>query len=123
MRQEPLRVERRADADERLRRLGEIEAIAEIVGAAVAVVEARYAEILFGEMENAAELMLDVRDVTVPCVRRDDEQRHSEAQPHLIELLRRNVIVPAAPVVPGDEYRRAVPEWTRADRVDNRGHP
>src|SRR5215469_17976721 len=115
MRQEILRVERCTDADERLWRLREIEAIAQVVGSAVGIVETRHAEVLFGEMKNAAELVLDVRHVAVPRIGRDDEQRHAEAQTHLVELWRGNVIVPTAPIIPGDEDGRAAPKRARTD--------
>ena len=58
-----------------------------------------------------------------PRVRRDDDARYTEAEAYPIGLRRRNVVVPAAPVVPQNEDRRVVPVLALADAVDDRGDP
>src|SRR5207237_800642 len=63
------------------------------------------------------------RDVLRPCVRRDHDQRHAESVFVRIDDLRRNMIVPAAPIVPGDKNRGIRPVRTVADGIDDRCHP
>ena len=53
----------------------------------------------------------------------DYEERDTEAEAHAVDLRGRDVIVPAAPVVPGDEDGGGVPEWAGADGVDDGGDP
>src|SRR5258707_12073654 len=112
-----LRIERRGDCLKLQRSLIEVETIGEVIGRRVRVAERRQTEGVLSELQYAAEIMLRVRNVLRLDVGRDHDQRHPEtiyiaASPgraiHL-HLGRRNVVVPASPVVPGDENRGVVP--------------
>ena len=80
-------------------------------------------EEVLGEAQDARRLVLHVRDVALLGVRRDDEQRHAEAQAVVVFVRRRDVVVEAAPVVPLHEDRGRIPELALADGVDESGDP
>ena len=66
---------------ERARRLGIVERILQVVGGRIGRAEVFGAERFFGEMQNAAELVLHVRNVTrLHDVGRDEQQRNAEAR-------------------------------------------
>src|ERR1019366_3830023 len=75
--------------------------------------------------------MRSVRDMRRQGVGRDDDQRHTisiyvSATPLRAvgqDLRRRNMIVPASPVVPGDDDRGVGPVGTVADGIHNRSYP
>ena len=48
---------------------------------------------------------------------RDDDERNTKPEAHGVDLGRIDMVVPASPVVPGDEDRSRVPEGTGADGV------
>jgi len=56
---------RHRNRDVGARTLCEVEAVGEIVGARIACGKGRDAEVLFSEVEDAAELVLDVRNVNL----------------------------------------------------------
>src|SRR5580704_1691592 len=67
--------------------------------------------------------MLPVRHVMRFRVGRDYQQWYAEAKLVRIVLRRRDVIVPAPPIVPRDENYGALPIRAFSDRVDDRCHP
>ena len=85
--------------------------------------EQRQIERLLYEPLNAGELVLRVRNVVRLGVRRNDDARHAKTQAFEVELRRRRVVVPPAPLVPRDDDGRVVPVLTLANRVDDGGHP
>ena len=66
-------------------------------------------EDLFHVAQEAAGLVRHVGDVAALRVRPDDDDRHAEAEAHVVGLRRGNVVVEAAPVVPRDEDGGRVP--------------
>ena len=83
-------VERGRNRHERARRLGEVEAVLfGRVRARVGRGQARQAELVLDELQNAAVLVLNVRDVTLLGIWRDDQQRHADAEPVVIGHRRR----------------------------------
>ena len=80
-------------------------------------------ELILGELQDAAELVVHVRDVVLFRVRGDDQQRDAKPEPVVVEILRSHGVKPAARIVPEDEDRGRVPELRFADRVDQRRNP
>src|SRR5579863_298786 len=108
---------------EMARPLREVETVGKIVGALIGRAQRRQTECFFGEFQNAAEFVLYVRNVARFGVWRYDNQRHAKTQLERIVNLRRNMVVPATPIVPRDENRRIVPILTSPDRIDDRTNP
>ena len=81
----------------------EIEAIRQVVGARIRISERAEVKVGFDESQDAAEIVGDVRDVARLRIRRYHDQGHTKAE--LIGVVDgwSKVVVPAAPVVPGDE--------------------
>ena len=111
-------------------RLREDEAIGKVVSRGVGVTERRQIEGGLDELQDAAEIVSGVRYVRELRIGRYDNQRHAEAvdvsrsPAHaVIDDFGRDVIVPAAPIVPGDDDRGVGPIGAVADRVDDRRHP
>ena len=111
------------DFEEGLRGLVVVEAVGEVVGEDVSGAEGWEVEVFFDVGEEAAGLVGDVGDVAGFGVGGDDEEWDAEAEAHVVDLGGRDVIVPAAPVVPGDEDGGGVPEGAVADGVDYGGDP
>ena len=116
---------RRSDRLKLQRRLGEVKAIGEIVCRCIAITQRRQPIGLFNKFENATEIMVCVRDISRSRVGRDDDQRHAEAVYVTATPLcavrenlgGRNVIIPAAPIIPRDENRGVRPILAVADGV------
>src|SRR5580658_6005041 len=85
--------------------------------------EAAQAERILNELEDAPVLVLHVRDVAALRIWRDDEQRYAKAEPIVVDVARRHVVVPSAPLVPHDHDRGRVPKRTLTDRIDDAGNP
>src|SRR5713101_3081280 len=66
---------------------------------------------------------LRVVDQVVPSVRRYNNQRNPEPVANLVDLRRRDVVVPAAEVVPGEEDRGRAPILALHYLVDCRDDP
>ena len=79
--------------------------------------------VVLDEAEHARELPLLVADLPIDRVRADHEEGNAEAEPHPVDVRRRNVIVEPAVVVPRDEDRRVLPHLRPHDRVDDLGAP
>src|SRR3974390_2575227 len=105
-------VEGGVDGLKRQWRLIEIEAVGEIVGGlSIGVAERSESESSFDQIQDAAEIVVHVRNVLCLGVWRNDDQRHAKT----IDIARspagaivhdfgwRHVIVPAAPIVPRDD--------------------
>jgi hypothetical protein len=58
-----------------------------------------------------------VRDVASAGVRRDDQKRDAEAQTHLVDLGRIDVIVPATPIIPSNDDCGVRPIRAIANRI------
>src|SRR6266478_2024542 len=98
----------RCDELEGLPRLREIKTIGEVVCGSVREAERGQLEIGLDELEQAAEIVGDVRNVGALGERGDDNQRDSKTVFVGVLDLGRNVIVPAAPVVPGEDRKSVV---------------
>src|SRR5450755_1400076 len=104
-------------------RLRVIERIRHVVGCRIAYAERCKPESLLGIAQDAAELVLVVRNVPMFGVRRDHDQRHTKTETVGIDLRRSHVIVPTAPIIPRDEDRGAVPTRALSDGIDHRADP
>ena len=62
-------------------------------------------------------------DVALPGIGADHEPRHAEPVPLAVDDRRLDVVEEAAPVVPGQEDRRAVPVGASHHGVHELGHP
>src|SRR4029077_15988809 len=91
-------------------------------------------EVMLDETQNAAEVMPEIVDVTCRRVGGDDKQRNAESILVVAFVQRQNgwwlVIVPAAPVIPGDKDKGVAPinftvgtGWVVANGIDNGCHP
>src|SRR5205807_10156557 len=105
--QEVIGLQRRGNCLKWNRRLAEVETIGEIVGGSVRVAKRRQVKGLLNELQYASEVMSNVRSVGRLGVRRDDDHGHAEPVLVGVEKRRRDVIVPASPIVPG-KYDRGV---------------
>src|SRR5579863_8147806 len=85
----------------------------------VGLMQRRKAKSRFDELQKAAEFVLRVIHVARLRVWRDAEQRHAETESFAIELRRRHVVVPSAPIVPRDEDGRRGPQGALSDRIDD----
>ena len=109
---------------ERARRLSVIERILQVVGGRIGRAEVFGAERFFGEMQNAAELVLHVRNVTrLHDVGRDEQQRNAEAQLVVVAPVWHDVVEEAAPVVPSDDDGGRIPVRTLPNGVHDGCHP
>ena len=79
-------------------------------------------EVVLDELEVRVETQRLMVDVPLLRVRADHETRHTQAVAVLVGFRRSNVVVEAAPVVPGQEDRRRAPVRPLHDRVDQTGH-
>src|ERR1700736_1259957 len=72
-------LKRRIDGVERDRSLVEVETIGKVVRRSISIAQRRPGESLFDELEDAAEIVRDMRDVAGFGIGRDDDQRDTEA--------------------------------------------
>src|SRR5579871_6654057 len=108
---------RRRDLRERALLLGEVERVDDAVGARVRGAETAETPDVLDELDDAAELVLRVRDVAgrarhgLARVGRNDQHRNAESQTApMVEWLRRlHLIVEPAPIVPRDDDGRRSP--------------
>src|SRR5262245_49796543 len=91
-------------------------------------------EVMLDETQYAAEVMPEIVDITCRCVGGDDNQRNAESILVVALAQRPNgwwlVIVPAAPIIPGDKDSGILPinftigtGWVVANGIDNGCHP
>ena len=120
------------------RLLGEIEAVGHGIRTAVALVQRRQVEDLLAEAHQADMRVQLVRDVPGFCIGAQHQARNArtiaervavEFRVRVRRALRMCAVPrfddgridmnePAAPVIPGDEDRRLIPEPTGDDRID-----
>src|SRR6267378_6063761 len=91
-------------------------------------------EVMLDETQNAAEVIPEIADKTCRRVGGDDNQRNAESILVVALGQRQNdwwlVIVPAAPIIPGDKDRSIAPinftvgtGWVVSNGIDNGCHP
>src|SRR5262249_16940903 len=81
----------------------EIENLRHVDRVRIALGQAGQIPVGLNERQHAAELSARMIDVAALGVRRDDDQRNAESQTEFVDLVRRDMIIEAAEVVPGDE--------------------
>src|SRR5918996_4545509 len=84
---------------------------------AVSVRELRQSPVVLHEPQYARELAELVRHEAALRVGRDNEQRHADPEPEVVDLRWRDVVVEPAVVVPGDEDGGVLPVWALHDGV------
>src|SRR5438046_8163973 len=108
--------ERRRNRPERTWRLGKVKKTGEVIGSACigeGQCTLRNAKIMLHETDDTAEVMAVVIDVTGRSKSGNHNQRHAKTK--LVPPLRRSqdgrrlMIIPASPVVPGNEDSGSVP--------------
>ncbi len=104
-------------------RLVEVETVREVVGGGIRISERRQTVNLFNELQDAAKIMRDVRDVTRLCERRHHDQWHAKTVLIRVNDRRRDVVVPPSPVVPRNKDDGIGPIGAVANGIDNRRHP
>src|SRR5436853_906669 len=85
--------------DRRARRLIEVERFEERLRPAVALGQGLEPEAPLDEFQDRRMVVLAVGDHAALRVRRDDQRRHTRAEPEAIDHGRRHVVEPAAPLV------------------------
>src|SRR5205807_1400282 len=75
-------------------------------------------EVVLDELVERVEAQGLVVDEAGPGVRADHQRGNAEAVSVAVDVRRANVVVASAPVVPGQEDRRARPVGAGHDRVD-----
>jgi len=83
------------------RLLRKIKTVLHIVGSPIARRQVFKIPALFDELENRCEVVCIVRDVMLPCVRRNHDHGHARTVTVSINLGRRDMIIKAPIVVPG----------------------
>src|SRR5579864_301908 len=113
------------------RRLVEIETVGKVVGVGIGVPKRGKTKVFLHEVQDAAKVMIDVRDMCRFRVRGNHDQGHAEpvdiarSPTGAIrdDLRRRHVVEPSAPIVPRHNDGSVGPIGTVANSVDDRSHP
>ena len=109
-----------------------IEAVENIVGRIrIGLADRRETKVLLQKPQNAAEIVVNVRDVAWFRIGRDHNQRHSETidiagspAGAIIDHLRwRHMVIPSTPVVPSHDDGGIRPIGTVADGIHDVGYP
>lgn len=79
-------------------------------------------EIVFDEFQVGIETKCLVIDVSLLCVRADDNAGNAQTIAILVHLWRDDMIVKAAPIIPGKEDSGAVPVWSLHHGVNQASH-
>src|SRR5580704_5795196 len=100
-----------------------VETIRKIIGQSVGISERRQVINLFNELQNAAEVVSDVRYISLPGKGRHHDQRHPKTVLVRVDNIRGDVVIPASPIVPSDDDNGVVPVLALADGINNRRNP
>src|SRR5208337_2052869 len=107
----------------------EVEAVGKIIGVSVGIAQRRQLVILFDEPQDAAKVMGHVRDIALVHPRRDDDERypktvHIAGAPTaaVVHHPGGDVVIPASPIIPGDEDDSIVPVITTPNGVHDGGY-
>src|SRR5260370_626593 len=93
-------------------RLLEIERVHQVIRLFVPGGKRRESMETFDELQDRCEIGRLVEDQPSPRVGRDDQRRHAKAVAIAIDLRRSDVVIRAGPVVPRQDGRGTLPQWT-----------
>ena len=78
-------------------------------------------EIILYEFSEGIEAEDLAVNITFPCIGANNKARHAQAITVLVHFRRDNVVIESTPIVPGQEYRGAVPIRALHYRIDYAG--